>query len=54
MPLGVARRILPPMPAGVYRRLDDTDLEAMYAYLTVQRPIANLVPEPGSHPSPSP
>ncbi len=46
MHMGVARTILPPMPWASYRRLSDSDLRAIYAYLRSIPPIRNRVPEP--------
>jgi len=44
--MGVARRILPPMPWGAFRNLTDDDLRSIYAYLWTIPPIRNRVPEP--------
>ena len=42
------RPILPPMPWPNFRKLNDTDLKAMFAYLKASKPIANVVPGPKS------
>ena len=44
--MGVARPILPPMPWGAFRNLDDDDLRSIYAYLKTVPPVRNRVPEP--------
>ena len=44
--MGVSRPILPPMPWGAFRNLDDEDLRSIYAYLMTVPPVRNRVPEP--------
>jgi mono/diheme cytochrome c family protein len=44
--LGRGRPLLPPMPAPVYARMTDADLEAMFAYLRTVPAIKNPVPAP--------
>ncbi|MCB0667624.1 MAG: c-type cytochrome [Saprospiraceae bacterium] len=41
-----SRAILPPMPWQVYRNLDDTDLQAIFAYLKTVPAVRNVVPAP--------
>ncbi len=48
--LGVGRQVLPPMPWPAYRHMSDEDLRAIYAYLKTLPPVANVVPQPMSHP----
>ena len=43
--LGVARPLLPPMPAA-YGQMTDSDLKAMFAYLQSLPAISNRVPAP--------
>lgn len=44
--VGVGRDILPPMPWYDLAKLNDVDLEAMFAYLRTLKPIKNAVPAP--------
>jgi hypothetical protein len=44
--VGVGRDILPPMPWYDLAKLNDADLEAMFAYLRTLKPIKNAVPAP--------
>jgi hypothetical protein len=44
--MGVSRPILPPMPWGSFRNLEDEDLRSIYAYLMTVPPVRNRVPEP--------
>jgi Cytochrome c len=44
--MGVSRPILPPMPWGSFRNLNDEDLRSIYAYLRTVAPVHNRVPEP--------
>ena len=50
--MGVSRPILPPMPWGSFRNLDDEDLRSIYAYLRTVPPVHNRVPEPIPAPEP--
>jgi len=44
--LGRGRAILPPMPIPMYKHFNDTDLQAIYAFLRSIPPIQNKVPAP--------
>jgi hypothetical protein len=44
--MGVSRPILPPMPWGAFRNLNDEDLKSIYAYLRTVPAVRNRVPEP--------
>ena len=44
--LGIGRPLLPPMPAPMYRQMNDADLGAIYAYLQSLPPRSNRVPLP--------
>jgi hypothetical protein len=44
--LGRGRQLLPPMPWRAYAKLDDADLEAIFAYLKTIPPVKNRVPAP--------
>ena len=44
--LGFGRAVLPPMPIPAYKHFNDTDLEAIFAYLQAIPPIKNRVPAP--------
>jgi hypothetical protein len=50
--MGVSRPILPPMPWGSFRNLNDEDLRSIYAYLRTVAPVHNRVPEPLLPPAP--
>jgi len=39
-----SRELLPPMPWQDFRKLNDQDLKAIFAYLKSQKPIENIVP----------
>jgi mono/diheme cytochrome c family protein len=55
--MGASRPILPPMPWGAFRNLDDDDLRSIYAYLRTVPAVRNRIPEPlppaGSLPVPA-
>ncbi len=44
--LGFGREILPPMPIPAYKHFNDTDLDAIFAYLQAIPPIKNRVLAP--------
>jgi mono/diheme cytochrome c family protein len=44
--MGNGRPLLPPMPAPMYKHLNDEDLGAIFAYLQSVPPISNKVPAP--------
>jgi hypothetical protein len=44
--MGRGRAVLPPMPIGVYKNFNDTDLESIFVYLQSLPAIQNRVPEP--------
>src|SRR5262245_24478514 len=43
--MGVSRPILPPMPWGAFRNLNDEDLRSIYAYLRTVPAVHNRVPD---------
>ena len=45
--MGVSRPILPPMPWGAFRNLNDEDLRSIYAYLRTVPAVHNRVPDIG-------
>jgi hypothetical protein len=52
--LGTGRPILPPMPWPGYGKMTDEDLRSLFAYLTSQPAVRNLVPHAVLAPPPKP
>ena len=48
--MGRGRHLLPPMPYPALQNMDDTDLQAIFAYLQTIPALVNKVPDPVSPP----